>query len=325
MEYGIQIGHLEFAQYRAMAQAAEALGFDLIAFPDHIVHEQLEGQYEPRTLAYDAMMVAAVVADATKRIRVGHLVLCNLFRHPVIAAQSLMSLDHLSGGRAIAGLGTGWTESEFRMTGIPFPDPRARLEMLDESLTVMRSLWTNERTTFEGRHYQFHDAILWPKPIRQPHPPILLGGGGKGLLRLAAKHADYMNLIIENGRHGRTKASEIAKLTERRFVERLRFLRDETERAGRPRDAVKISNMCFATVVTASAEQTRQTAQGIGQMFSMPPEAVLRSPLSLIGTPGECIAEMKRRVKEWEVKQFVFSVDDETTLRRLAEEIIPHV
>ena len=151
-----------------------------------------------------------------------------------------MSLDHLSGGRAIAGLGTGWTESEFRMTGIPFPDPRTRLGMLDESLTVMRSLWTNERTTFEGRHYQFHDAILWPKPIQKPHPPILLGGGGKGLLRIAAKHADYMNLILENGRPGRTTASEIAKLTEQRFVERLRFLRDETERAGRPRDAVKI-------------------------------------------------------------------------------------
>ncbi len=325
MEYGIQVGPSEFAQYCLIAQAAEALGFDLIAFPDHIVYEGFEGQYEPRTLAYDAMMIAAAVTLATKKIRVGHLVLCNLFRHPVIAAQSLMSLDHMSGGRAIVGLGTGWTESEFRMSGIPYPDPSTRLEILDESLTVMRSLWNNERTNFEGRHYHLQEAILWPKPIQKPHPPILLGGGGKGLLRIAAKHADYMNLVIENGRLGKTKVSEVAKLTEQRFVERLSFLRDETEKAGRPRDAVKISNMCFATIITDSPNQTRQTAQGIGLMLNMATETVLHSPISLIGTPGECIAEMKRRVKEWEVKQFIFTVTDATTPRRLAEEVIPHV
>src|SRR5262249_9572586 len=147
-------------------------------------------QFDPHHLSYDPMVMVAVIAEATKRIRVGHLVLCNLFRHPVITAQSLNALDRLTNGRTFAGLGTGWTEREFKMTGIPFPDIGTRLRMLDEALTVIRSLWTKEETTFAGEFYQLKDAILWPKPVQRPHPPILLGGGGKGLLRIAAKHAD---------------------------------------------------------------------------------------------------------------------------------------
>jgi alkanesulfonate monooxygenase SsuD/methylene tetrahydromethanopterin reductase-like flavin-dependent oxidoreductase (luciferase family) len=82
----------------------------------------------------------------------------------------------VSNGRLIAGLGAGWTETEFRMTGISFPPVTQRPAMLDESLVCMRLLWANERTNFEGKYYHLHDAILWPKPVQQPHPPILLGG-----------------------------------------------------------------------------------------------------------------------------------------------------
>jgi alkanesulfonate monooxygenase SsuD/methylene tetrahydromethanopterin reductase-like flavin-dependent oxidoreductase (luciferase family) len=209
MEFGLQLANMEPARFRAIAQAAEGLGYDLITLPDHVVMEGPEGQYDPHTLIYDVMQIAAIIAEATKRIRVGHLVLCNLFRHPVIAAQSLATLDQISGGRAIAGLGSGWTEREFRMTGMPFPPIAERLRMLDEALTCMRSLWTNEQTTFSGEFYEFREAILWPKPVQKPHPPILLGGGGKGLLRIAAKHADAINLIAETGKKGRISVDEI--------------------------------------------------------------------------------------------------------------------
>ncbi|MGH7856916.1 MAG: LLM class flavin-dependent oxidoreductase, partial [Candidatus Binatia bacterium] len=89
MEFGLQVASMELPKFRDVAQAAEGLGYDLITFPDHIVMEQPEGQYDPKTLMWDPMIVAATVCDATKKIRVGHLVLCNLFRHPAIAAQSL--------------------------------------------------------------------------------------------------------------------------------------------------------------------------------------------------------------------------------------------
>jgi alkanesulfonate monooxygenase SsuD/methylene tetrahydromethanopterin reductase-like flavin-dependent oxidoreductase (luciferase family) len=133
MEFGVFLGTMDFAAVRAAAQTAEELGYHLVVFPDHFVHEQPGGKYDPHAIAHDSILLAAAAAQATRTIRIGHLVLCNLFRHPAVTAQALMSLDHLSGGRLVVGLGAGWTEIEFRMTGIEFPDIGARLRMLDES------------------------------------------------------------------------------------------------------------------------------------------------------------------------------------------------
>src|ERR1700692_3389309 len=144
MEFGIQLAAMEPARFRDMAQSIEGLGFDLVVFPDHIVLEGPERQFDPHALAYDTVSIAAMIAGATKKIRIGHLVLCNLFRHPAITAQSLMTLDHISGGRLVAGLGTGWTETEFKMTGIPFPPITERLRMLDEGVNCILSLWEKE-------------------------------------------------------------------------------------------------------------------------------------------------------------------------------------
>jgi alkanesulfonate monooxygenase SsuD/methylene tetrahydromethanopterin reductase-like flavin-dependent oxidoreductase (luciferase family) len=121
MEYGFQFANLESARVRNLARVAGGEGYDLIVFPDHVVLEGPERQYDPHALAHDVVQLATVVATATTKIRVGHLVLCNQFRHPVITAQSLVTLDHVSNGRSIAGIGAGWTETEFRMTGSPFP------------------------------------------------------------------------------------------------------------------------------------------------------------------------------------------------------------
>ena len=325
MEWGLQIVNMEWARVRDVAQAAEGLGFNLITFPDHIVFEGPEGQYDPQHLSYDAMMVAAVTAEATKKIRIGHLVLSNLFRHPAITAQSLMSLDQLSGGRLVAGLGTGWTATEFRMTGMPYPEIGVRLQMLDEALTCIRSLWTNERTTFAGTHYRFEDAILWPKPVQKPHPPILLGGGGKGLLRLAAKHADMLNLISEVGTKGKITFENIKKFDEDRFRAKVDFVRAEAKRHGRDPGAVRISNAIFTLILTDSPAATRATAEGMAPMFGLSPDDVLRTPLALIGTPEQCVAELKRRQRDWDVTQVIFSGGAEQHIKRLAAEVFPHV
>src|SRR5690349_3692957 len=142
MEFGLFLMNLDFDAVRASARAAEELGYNLVVLPDHLVHQHPGGTYDAHPIAHDATMLAAAAAQATSTIRIGHLVLCNLFRHPAVTAQALMSLDHLSGGRLVAGLGAGWTETEFQMTGIGFPDVATRLRMLDESLTCIRSLWT---------------------------------------------------------------------------------------------------------------------------------------------------------------------------------------
>jgi probable F420-dependent oxidoreductase len=328
MEFGVQFGGLEPAQYRAHAQTAEALGYDLIVFPDHLVNEGPDKQLDVRSRAFDHIAMAAVVIEATKKIRVGHLVLCNLFRHPSITAQSLMTLDQLSGGRLLAGLGSGWTETEFKMSGILFPPITERLRMLDEAIAVILSLWKNDRTTFDGEFYHLKDAILWPKPIQQPHPPIILGGGGKGLLRIAAKYADYINIIPEAGKRGHISMEEVKRTTDKSFRDKVSFVRDEAKRLGRKPDAVRISNFIFATIISESKEATRKSAEMMAQMFQQTPDDLLASPMILIGTPEECIVELKRRAKDWGTSQMIFTGEvgqNEKLMRDLHEKILVHV
>jgi alkanesulfonate monooxygenase SsuD/methylene tetrahydromethanopterin reductase-like flavin-dependent oxidoreductase (luciferase family) len=193
------------------------------------------------------------------------LVLCNPFRHPVITAQSLVTLDHVSNGRSLVGIGAGWTETEFRMTGIPFPPIAERLAMLDESLICMQSLWANERTDFAGKYYQLREAILWPKPIQQPHPPILLGGGGNGLLRLAAKHADYLNIISPLGKLGRMSVDGLRRMNDEVFRERVEFVRTEAKRIGRDPKAIKISNVMLLFMLVDTEDAARQTLAAVAQ------------------------------------------------------------
>jgi len=327
-EYGFQLFGMEPAKVRDLAQAAEGLGYDLVVFPDHLIIEGPERQYDPHTLLYDSMSVAAVVAESTKKIRVGHLVLCNLFRHPAITAQSLVTLDHISGGRLLAGLGTGWTETEFRMTGMPFPAIGERLAMLDESLTCIRSLWTNERTNFEGKHYQFRDAIMWPKPVQKPHPPILVGGGGNGLLRIASKFADYVDIIPDAGKPGKFSLDSVKRMTDAAFRERVSFVRAEAQRIGRDPQAIKVSNCMLVFMIVDTPAAARQTIEATAAMFNLSPEVLGYSPIALIGTPEQCATELKRRANNWGVSQFIFGSFlgmDEKQIRRLREEVIPHV
>lgn len=326
MEYGLQLSNLDFSELRDRAQAAESQGYSVITVPDHIVAEGIEKSFDPRHLSYDPMIMVAVLAEATKKAQVGHLVLCNLFRHPVITAQSLASLDRLSGGRLVAGLGSGWTEREFRMTGLPYPDIATRLRMLDEALTCIRSLWTQEETTFSGEFYRFEGCILWPKPVQQPAPPILLGGSGKGLLRVAAKHADVVNIIADTGKPGYIKLENVARFTDDAFRSKVRFLRDEAARLGRDGGKIRISNVVFSTVLTDSPAATRATAEGMAPMFNTTPEGALRSPMALIGTPEECAGELRRRARDWGVTQVLFGGGiDARTQQRLAEEVFAHV
>ena len=328
MEFGVQFGGLEPAQYRAHAQTAEALGYDLIVFPDHLVNEGPDKQLDVKSRAFDHIAMAAVVMEATKKIRVGHLVLCNLFRHPSITAQSLMTLDQLSNGRLLAGLGSGWTETEFKMSGIPFPPITERLRMLDEAIEVILSLWKNDRTTFDGEFYHLKDAILWPKPIQQPHPPIIVGGGGKGLLRIAAKYADYVNIIPDAGKRGHISMEVVKRTNDKSFREKVSFVREEAKRMGRKPDAVRISNFIFATIISDSKEATRKSAEMMAQMFQQTPDELLASPMILIGTPEECIVELKRRAKDWGTSQIIFTGEvgqNEKLMRDLREKILVHV
>src|SRR5207253_513337 len=175
----------------------------------------------------------------------GALVHCNLFRHPGTTAQAITTLDHISGGRALLGLGAGWTRAEFEMMGAAFPDVKPRLRMLEESIQAIKALWTTDSANFDGEFYKLSSAIHVPKPVSTPHPPIMLGGGGKGLLRIAAKHADMVNIGVDTGKAGTVDRAEVAKTTDKAFRERAEFLRAEARAAGRDPASIELSSTIF--------------------------------------------------------------------------------
>jgi probable F420-dependent oxidoreductase len=324
MDFGVNTSGLELSRLISLAQTAEGVGFTTFYPGDHLVLAQtgVHPEHEP---ILDAMTSAAALFAATRKLRVGHLVLNNSFRHPMITAQALMTLDHIGGGRLIAGIGTGWTEQDFIMSGIPFPDMKARGEMLDEALTCIRSLWTEEVTNFSGKHYKLRDAVMWPKPIQKPYPPIMVGGGGRPIVRIAAKHADISNITWELGRAGKFDTRYLTEFNETRFRERIDYMADQCERNGRPRNAVAVSNLIGSCVVTDSDAATAKMIDGVGRALAFTTEQVRHCPMLLIGTAEACIAELRSRVKAFGVSQFIVTTKSEKTVRTLGEKVFPFV
>jgi probable F420-dependent oxidoreductase len=324
MRFGLQlgIGLGDISRLRDLAQQAEGLGIDVLYFPDHLVLEGPERQ-RMNTPAFDSMTMAIIAAEATRNVKIGHMVLCNLFRHPAMTAQSLATLDHVSGGRALAGLGSGWTETEFRMTGIHFPPIGERLRMLDESLTCIRGLWGDAPFSHDGEFYRFHEADLQPKTVQKPHPRIVLGGGGKGLLRVAARHADVLNVIADVGRRGYISMQGAARLDDDLFRSKVDFVRAEASRLGRDPRAIEISHFAFTLMLADSSDASRSTREAMAGMLRTTAEAVAQSPMTLIGTPDEVIAELQRRASEWDVRETVIQLQDESLATRFAREVMP--
>ena len=143
---------------------------------------------------FEAWTLLAGMAARTTRTRVGCSVTGNTYRHPAVLAKAAVTVDHLSGGRLEFGIGAGWAENEHTMLGLPFGTARDRADWLEEALPIIRSLWTQPRTTFTGKHYLLAEAVAEPKPVQTPHPPIWIGGvGRRRTLRMAAEHAAVWN------------------------------------------------------------------------------------------------------------------------------------
>jgi F420-dependent oxidoreductase-like protein len=143
---------------------------------------------------FECFTLLSAIAAITNRVKVGQLVTCNSYRNPALLAKMLSTLDVISNGRAELGIGAGWHKEEYIQYGYDFPPALTRIEQLDESIIVIKSMWMQERATFSGRHYSVKDAICNPKPTQKPYPVIMIGGEGeKYLLKVVAKHADRYN------------------------------------------------------------------------------------------------------------------------------------
>jgi len=251
---------------RQTALFAEECGFDSVWFVDHMWMRGLEDLDH-----LEAWTLMSALSSITKRIRLGTLVLCNSYRNPALLAKMASSLDHVSGGRFLLGLGAGWMEEEYRAYGYPFPPVRVRIEQLDEALHVIKRMFTEDRATFQGKYYSIADAINRPKPEQRPHPPILIGGAGeKKLLRVVAEHANIWNCP-------NNVAAELPR--------KLQALRAHCESVGRNFEEIEVSEQCVFIIGKDDADLERKTATAkalLGHVWDIEKGAFRGTPSQLV-------------------------------------------
>jgi F420-dependent oxidoreductase-like protein len=176
---------------RHLWQHLERTGWDMACVSDHFMPNTKDREGP----VLEAWSTLTALAATVPRMRVGTIVLGNPYRHPAVLAKMAAQVDIVTEGRLLLGLGAGWQRNEHEAYGIPYGTMRERLEKLDETCEVIRSLWTKHRSDFNGRYYQLSNAPLEPKPVQKPYPELMIGGGGERVtLRIVAKHADHWNV-----------------------------------------------------------------------------------------------------------------------------------
>ena len=195
LRFGIHAGqqYTDFPSYLELWQPAEELGLDWASVFDHFMPIQAD----PTGPCFEGMSLLAAMAAHTERLRCGIIVTGVTYRSPAVLANMAATIDHVSGGRLELGIGGAWYQLEHDQYGIPFPPIGERLAMMGEAAVILKSLWTEPRTTFSGRHYQLKDAMCEPKPLQQPRIPLWIGGSGERVtLRHVAAEADGWNTFL---------------------------------------------------------------------------------------------------------------------------------
>jgi F420-dependent oxidoreductase-like protein len=277
LRFGIHAGpqHTTYADYAALWRAAESMGYDWASVFDHFIPIMSD----PEGPCFEGPTLLAALAAQTSRIRCGILVAGNTYRNPAILASIAATIDHVSGGRLEWGVGAGWWEMEHEQYGIPFYTTGRRIRALGEAAQILRRLWSEHRTTFEGRYYQIDNALCEPKPVQQPLP-LWIGGMGERLtLRVVAESADGWNTFW---------------MPVPEYERKLAVLAEHCAAVGRdPRD-IRTSLVLQAAIGT-DAGRLRERAEALARSRNVSVDQLSRQ--MVIGSPEQAAEQIVRFVE----------------------------
>lgn len=268
------------AAWHDLAKKAEDLGYATLLMPDHI-----PGQLSP-------LPALASAAAVTSDIRLGTLVAANDFRNPVMLAKESATIDVLSDGRFELGLGAGWMNEDYSMTGIDHLGAGARIERMIETVEILRGFWGGENFDFDGEHYNVAGVTGTPKPAQDGGPTLVMGGGGKRMLSTAARLADIVG-VNPNVHEGTVGAAAIASMSAEATDEKVEWVKAA---AGDRFDDIEISILKFVTVVTDDRDAT---AAAVGGGMGMEAETVLASPHTMVGSADQLADELREQRDRW--------------------------
>jgi probable F420-dependent oxidoreductase len=285
--FGVQLPKEPSASaWRDTARKIEDLGYATLFMPDHFGDELAP------------MPAIAMAAAHTTTLRIGSLVFDNDYKHPAILAKEAATIDFLSDGRLEFGLGAGWMRTDYDMLGLPYDSPAVRVDRFEEALHVIKQCFTGEQFTYKGEHYRITDYTSNPKPVQAGGPPLLIGGGGKRVLSIAAREADIVG-INPNLRAGAIGADSVMDSMKEQTDKKVAWVR---EAAGARIDDIEIQMRFFITKV---CDNRMEFAEALAPMLNVPPEEALESAAACVGNVEEIVEQLHRRREEWGVSYVV--------------------
>lgn len=277
------------------ARMAEEMGYATFVIRDHFIEAPFGHQLAP-------FAALATVAAVTERLRIGTLVFANDYHPPILLAKEAATIDLLSGGRFELGLGTGFLKAEYDQAGIPFNPPGVRVDRFAESLTVLKGLFADAPFTFSGDHYALTAFDSFPKPVQRPHPPILVGAGGRRMLSIAAREADIIGILTTstaNGVLSRDPAPRLAAAVERQ----LGWIREAAGDRFADIELSLVPNVVIADDYRRAAEEQIRARGWSGVSV----DDVLAMPSDLIGSVDRIIEELQARRERYGFSYYVIS------------------
>jgi probable F420-dependent oxidoreductase len=248
------------------------------------------------------MVAISIAAAATTSLRIGTLVLGNDYKHPAVVAKEAATLDLLSDGRVELGLGAGWQTTDYDALGLALDPPATRVARLEEAIAVVKGCWGPGPFTFSGEHYRITDYEGLPKPVQQPHPPLLIGGGAPRVLRLAGREADIIS-VNPNLRSGVVDTSVVQSSLAAETARKIEWIR---QGAGARYDDIELQVRCFFAAITDDA---RGLAESVAPSFGISVEDALEASVALVGTVDEVCETLQRRREQWGVSCIVLNGD----------------
>lgn len=269
-------------RWRDAVRRIEALGYATVSISDHFT----------RGWVMEPVVAMTAAAEATDRLRVLSLVLGNDYRHPVLVHKAMATLDVLSEGRVEVGLGAGWLQSDYQAAGLALDPAGERIDRLEEAARVLRGLFRAEPLTFAGRHYRIEGLDGLPKPIQRPHPPLLIGGGGRRVLSVAGRHADIVS-VNPSLRDGTVTAAVLADATAERVAEKVAWVREAAAAAGRDPAAIELQMNLLACRVETGPGRAGQAVSSLAAAAGADPALLDRSPAVLAGSVDRCVEALR--------------------------------
>ena len=319
IRFNLNCGTWDWEQTKQNALLADQLGFYSLSIADHLYF--VGADRTATTPSLECYATLSAVTALTERVRLLTSVTPIGFRNPALLAKITTTIDTISNGRLIVGLGTGALRQEYEAFNFPFPSAAERIRQLEEGIKLLKTMWLEDEPTYHGRYYRIDKGYCYPKPVQKPHPPILLGGSGKLLIKLAGREANAINLVPPNEK-GAFDGSHMMGFQVIDIRERIDLLFEAAREAGRDPNTIELSTFSYIFLSKSKSEADSMLAKTAAS-YNVDAGRIRHAMMVIGGTPEEVKRELRERVEKVGITYFSLGFANPDAVRLFAREVMP--